>query len=142
MAATTTEHRLKDRTAHRGVTFASRAFAVAGVYGILALAPQYFMEGKLGRDYPPPITHPEHFYGFVGLALVWQVLFLMIAKDPIRYRPVMPVAILEKLSWGLPCIILYAQGRLAPAILAVGLIDLALGVLFALCYRATAPAAR
>jgi hypothetical protein len=28
----------------------------------------YFMEGRIGRDTPPPITHPENFYGF-GIAV-------------------------------------------------------------------------
>jgi hypothetical protein len=107
------------------------------VYGILVLLPQYFFEGKLGRDFPPPITHAEHFYGFIGIALAWQVLFLIIARDPIRYRPAMIAAILEKLAFGLPCIILYVQGRLATAILGAGVIDLILGTLFAVSYRAT-----
>ncbi len=50
--------------------FARRAYTAAAVYGILALAPQYFLEQQVNRDFPPAITHPEYFYGFVGLALV------------------------------------------------------------------------
>jgi len=61
-------------------------FRVAGVYGFLALLPQYFMEQQIGRDYPPPITHPETFYGFIGIALAWQAAFLVIARDPVRFR--------------------------------------------------------
>lgn len=124
----------------RGVTFARRVFAVAGTYGILVLAPQYFMEGRIGRDFPPPITHPEHFYGFIGVALAWQALFLVIAKDPIRFRPAMVPAVLEKLAFAVPSAVLYAQGRLAPVVLGFGFIDLALGVLFLLAYRRTASA--
>ena len=44
---------------------ASRVFRFAGVYGLLVLAPQYFTEGELGADYPPAITHPEFYYGFL-----------------------------------------------------------------------------
>lgn len=117
--------------------FARWVFAGAAIYGILVLAPQYFMEARIGRDYPPPITHPEHFYGFIGLALVWQFAFLLIARDPVRYRPLMPVAVLEKLAFGIPCLVLYAQGRLHAAVLAAGLIDLLLGALFALSYVRT-----
>lgn len=120
--------------------FARVVFNVAAIYGILVLSPQYFMEATIGRDYPPPITHPEHFYGFVGLALVWQFVFLLIARDPARYRPLMPIAVLEKLAFGLPSIVLYAQGRLAAPTLAAGLIDLVLGVLFATSYIRTAGA--
>lgn len=47
-----------DRSGTAGAAFARRVFTVAGVYGILVLVPQYFMEAKVGRDYPPPITHP------------------------------------------------------------------------------------
>jgi hypothetical protein len=66
------------------------------VYGLLVLGPQYFMEAKVGRDFPPPITHAEHFYGFIGVAFAWQVLFIVIARDPVRYRPVMLVATSQK----------------------------------------------
>jgi hypothetical protein len=121
----------------KGVAFARRVFTAAAIYGIVVLAPQYFMEERIGRDYPPPITHPEHFYGFIGLALVWQFVFLLIARDPIRYRPLMLIAVLEKLVFGIPALILYAQGRLAAMVLAAGVIDLLLGTLFVLSYRAT-----
>jgi hypothetical protein len=130
-----------ERSAASGVTFARRVFTVAAMYGILVLAPQYFMEGKVGRDFPPPITHPEHFYGFIGVALAWQVLFLVIARSPLRYRPVMLVGVLEKLAFGLPAIVLHIRGRLAAAVLGAGLIDLTLAVLFIASYRATAHAA-
>jgi hypothetical protein len=39
--------------------FAKIVFRVAGVWGILILTPLYFMFDRIGRDYPPPITHPE-----------------------------------------------------------------------------------
>lgn len=49
--------------------FTSRLFLIAGIYGLLVLVPQYFLEEKNGRDYPPAITHPEYYYGFVGVAV-------------------------------------------------------------------------
>jgi hypothetical protein len=112
------------------MAFARRVFATAGIYGIVVLLPQYFLEDRIGRDNPPPITHPENFYGFIGTALAWQVLFLLIAREPTRYRPMMPVAVLEKLAFGVPAIVLFAQGRLAASVLGFGLVDLALAVLF------------
>jgi hypothetical protein len=121
-----------------GVTFARRVFLVAGVYGVLVLLPQYFMEARVGRDFPPPITHPEHYYGFIGVALAWQALFLLVAKDPVRYRAAIVPALLEKLAFGVPCVVLYLQGRLPPVVLAFGVLDLILAVLFAASYRATA----
>ena len=123
-----------------GETFAKQVFLFAGVIGLLTLLPQYFMESRIGRDFPPPITHPEHFYGFVGVGVVWQVLFLIISRDPVRLRPAMPAAALEKMSFGVPVIILYLQGRLPAMILGFGLFDLCLGVLFVVSYRRTAGA--
>jgi hypothetical protein len=120
------------------VTFAKRVFLVAGTIGLLTLVPQYFMEGRIGRDFPPAITHPEHFYGFIGVGTVWQVLFLIIASDPVRLRPAMLAAVLEKLSFGVPVIVLYLQGRVPALLLGFGLFDLFLGVLFVVSYRRTA----
>ena len=132
------EHRLNKGGAGAGVTLARRVFAVAGVYGILVLVPQYFMENRVGRDFPPPITHPEHYYGFIGVALSWQVLFLIMARDPIRYRVAMVPATLEKLAFGVACVVLYIQARLSAVILGAGTLDLILAVLFVASYRATA----
>jgi len=117
--------------------FAKRVFLIAGIYGILVLLPQYFMEGKVGRDFPPPITHPEHFYGFIGVALAWQVLFIVMARDPVRYRGAMLPAILEKLAFGLAAVVLYAQGRLALPVLGAGIIDLIFAGLFAVSMQKT-----
>ena len=122
----------------KGIRFARRVFTIAGWYGILVLTPQYFMENQVGRDFPPPITHPEHFYGFIGIALACQVLFLIIAKDPVRYRLAMIPSVLEKLAFGIPCIVLFLQGRLSPIILAVSCIDLLLAALFTISYFKTA----
>jgi hypothetical protein len=119
------------------MNFAKRVYLIAAIYGILVLAPQYFLIEKNGNDFPPPITHPEYYYGFVGLALVWQIAFLIIRRDPVRFRPIMPVTILEKVSFGVPAIVLYAQGRLSPSLLAAGLLDLLLGALFAVAYIKT-----
>lgn len=121
--------------------FARRVFSIAGIYGLLVLVPQYFLEARTSRDFPPAITHPEYYYGFIGIAVAWQLAFLVIARDPIRYRPLMPVAIVEKASFGLPAIVLYLMGRLSAQMLAAGLIDLFLGTLFAVAYRRTASSA-
>jgi hypothetical protein len=71
-------------------------FAVAGIYGLLVLLPLFFMESRINRDQPPPITHPDHFYGFVSVAVAFQFVFLVIASDPRRYRPLMLVSVVEK----------------------------------------------
>ena len=117
--------------------FARRVFLSAAIYGVIVLLPQYFLEAKIGRDTPPPITHPEYFYGFIGIALAWQVVFLLISRDPIRYRPLMLAAVIEKASFGLAAVALYVSGRLSSQMLAAGLLDLILGALFIASYRRT-----
>ena len=98
--------------------FAKVVFMVAGIYGLLVLVPQFFLEAKIGRDTPPPITHPEFFYGFICVAVAWQVLFLVLSRDPVRYRPMMIPAMLEKIGFPIAVVVLHLQGRLAPAIFA------------------------
>lgn len=115
--------------------FARRVYTVAGIYGLIVMFPQYFLEERIGRDNPPPITHPEYFYGFIGIVLVWQLAFLVIARDPARFRALMPVTVLEKLAFAIPVMLLYAQGRIAQAALLFAAIDLVLGVLFFLSWR-------
>jgi hypothetical protein len=119
------------------IQFARLVFSVAGVYGVVVLAPHYFMEAKVGRDSGVAVTHPEYFYGFVGVALAWQVAFLIIARDPVRYRLIMLPGIFEKVSFGAAAIVLYAQGRLAGLMLAGGLGDLVFAVLFAVAFVRT-----
>lgn len=114
--------------------FARRVFFWAGIYGVLVLAPLYFMEAKLARDFPPAFSHPEQFYGFLGVALAWQFAFLLIASDVRRYRLFMLPAIAEKLLSSLSALLLHAAGRIgaAPAIPAA--VDLAIGLLFIVAF--------
>jgi hypothetical protein len=120
--------------------FARIIFLCAGIYGLLALLPQYFLEEQTGRDYPPPVTHPEYYYGFIGVAVAWQVVFLVLARDPARFRPLMIPAVLEKLSFGIPAVILYSQQRLSALMLGGGVVDLILATLFVVAYVKTAGA--
>ena len=117
--------------------FARRLFLVAAGYGFLALVPQYFLLDRNGRDSPPAITHPEYYFGFIGVALAWQVGFVIIARDPVRYRRFMLPAIGEKVLFGVPAVILFALGRLGTPMLAAGAVDLLLGLLFAVAYIRT-----
>ena len=120
------------------MVFARRVFLTAGLYGLVVIAPQLFLEAKTSRDFPPAITHPEFYYGFVGTALAWQAAFLVIARDPIRYRPLMLVAaLIEKGVFGIAGLVLYAQGRVPTLIVLFAGIDLVLGLLFLESWRRT-----
>lgn len=119
--------------------FARFAYTIAAIYGFLLMPPLYFMERKIGIDQPPAITHPEFFYGFIGVVIAWQLAFLIIGRDPVRYRPLMLATMIEKFSWAVTCSVLYLQQRLAPQGLVVGMIDLCLGISFVIAYARTAP---
>jgi hypothetical protein len=110
--------------------FARWLFRLAGIYGLLVLLPQYFLENRVGVDNPPAITHPEYFYGFIGVGVAWQVAFLVIGQDPPRYRMMILPAILEKGTFGIAAMVLFAQQRLSSPILIFAIIDLMLCVLF------------
>lgn len=121
--------------------FVSRVFWIAAIYGFIAILPQFFLEAKTGRDFPPPITHPEFFYSFLGVALAWQLAFVLIARDPIRYRPMMIPGLLEKVAFGLSGVILFLLGRAAWMPLAAGIVDLVFAVCMFLAYTKTPPRA-
>jgi hypothetical protein len=121
--------------------FAKIVFRVAGIWGFLIITPLYFIFDVIGKKDPPPVTHPAFYYGFVGMALVWQFAFLIIASDPVRFRPLMIAAILEKLVYTIPVIILVSQKRMHPNDLVFAGIDLFLCVLFVMAYLRTPRAA-
>ena len=84
----------------------------------------------MGGIIPRPITHPERFYRFVGVALVWQAAYLLIAQDPVRFRPFMILAVLAKASFGIAVFLLFLQNRLPGLVLGSATIDVLLGALF------------
>ena len=93
--------------------FARIIFALAAVWGFFALIPGLFGEASFNAAMPPAITHPEFYYGFHGLALVFQLIFVMIAIDPVRYRPLIGIASIGKAGF-LPARVLwlYSERRI------------------------------
>ncbi len=110
--------------------FAKIIFWIAGIWGVLVFTPLYFMFDLIGLKDPPPITHPAFYYGFVSVGLAYQLVFFVIARDPVRFRPMMIPSVLEKFGYGASLIVLYLQHRLHSQDLALGGVDLLFGVLF------------
>jgi hypothetical protein len=119
----------------------SLIFRCAGLYGLAALAPMYLLESRIGRDHPPAITHPEYFYGFIGVGIAWQLAFLIISRDPIRYRALIPAAVAEKLLFAGAVFLLSAVNRVSGTTAIFAAVDLALGALFIHGYLITPRAA-
>ena len=91
--------------------FAKWVFLLAGITVVLMVIPPYFMEQRFGQDNPPPVNHPEFYYGFFGVTLAWQFMFLVIGSDPIRFRRAMLPAMVEKASFAVAIPTLYALER-------------------------------
>jgi hypothetical protein len=110
--------------------FARAVFWIAAIWGVVVLTPLYFIFDMIGRQDPPPITHPAFYYGFVSLGLAFQVAFVVIARDPVRLRPMMIPSVFEKFGYGATLLVLYLQKRLHLQDLALGGIDVLFGLLF------------
>ena len=105
---------------------ASQIYFWAAVYGFVVLGLAYFQ----------PVPDPWHLthLGFVGTAMVFQGVFLVIARDTQRFAPLMPVTFFEKLCFGVPAIAFAARGQVPPVSALFGAIDLLLMALFVLAW--------
>jgi hypothetical protein len=126
------------------ITFARRLFLAAGIYGVAVIAPLFFFEQQIGAQDPPTITHPEFYYGFLCATLAWQIVYLMMWRDPLRFRPMLIPGIISKAGFGISVLVLFALQRLRASGLVLPSIDLLLAALFVWAYvslgrPATAP---
>jgi hypothetical protein len=119
--------------------FARIVFTIAGVWGVLVLAPLFFLVDLLGRKYPPPTSSPHFFYGFFALALVFQLVFFIIASDPARFRPMIIPSILEKATYVVVCGVLYSRGQITSTEASTCGADFFLGILFICAFFTTRP---
>jgi hypothetical protein len=112
-------------------------FLIAGIYGLLILLPLYGAEPMFAAMGYPPLTRPEQLYGFVGTASAMQIMYLLIASDPARYRPMMLVGVLGKLGYGGAVLLLHWAGRIDSLTFWVSMPDLIWAALFVLAWRMT-----
>ena len=117
--------------------FAKVVFTVASVWGIAVLTPLYFLVDVTGRHYPVPADYPQFFYGFLSVALAWQIAFLVIGSNPTRFRLLMIPTILEKLGYVATLLVLYSLGRISKMDASPALPDLVLGLLFIAAFGKT-----
>lgn len=104
-------------------------YRVAAIYGLAVLLPQYALTPMPGGE--------VNFYGFVGTAIAFQLAFWVIGSDPVSYRALMPVSVIEKVLFGVPVTILFAAGKVSAMQLSFGVIDLIIGTGFFMAWRAT-----
>ena len=115
--------------------FRNNAFWWGGVYGVLLAIAFFLGEKPITAKMPPELTHPEYYYTFAGALLVWHLLYLYISNNLERCRAIMPFAVLEKISFAVPVLVLYATGRVTSLGLVGGAVgDLVWGALFLATY--------
>jgi hypothetical protein len=121
------------------VKFARVTFLAAGVWGIVVLTPLFWLVDLSGRRYATPADSPHFFYGFLTVAMTWQLVFLLIGADPARFRPLMILSILEKLGFVAVVAVLYSRARIPWEDAQVALPDVVLGLLFVAAFVKTRP---
>ena len=117
--------------------FARIVFIAAGVWGLAVLVPLYFLVDVTGRQYAPPVTYPQFFYGFLSVTLAWQIAFLVIGSHPVRFRLLMIPSIVEKLGYVVTVAMLHGQARISSADATAAVPDLLLGLLFVVAFLKT-----
>ena len=117
--------------------FARIVFVGAGIWGLAVLTPLYWLIDITGRRYPAPVDYTQFFYGFLSVALAWQIAFLIIGINPLLFRALMIPGILEKFGWVTTLAVLYGQSRISAIDAQSAIPDLALGILFVAAFVKT-----
>ena len=117
--------------------FAKFTFVGAGIWGIAVLTPLYWLFDLTGRSYSSPTDYPHFFYGFLSVAMAWQIAFLVIGSNPARYRPLMIPSMLEKLGHVGGVAVLYGNARISVADAQAAIPDLLLAILFMIAFAKT-----
>jgi hypothetical protein len=116
--------------------FAKWVFTAAGIYGLICLTPFLFLEGRIAAP-AAQLGHAEYFYGFIWVAIAFQVVFLLIGRDPVRLRAVMLPTLIEKWPFAITVFVLWSQGRVQLPVVGFAGIDLIWGALFAIAWLRT-----
>ena len=113
-------------------------FLAAAIYGFPVLGLWFFhTPAMVGRA---SWQQPEIYYGFAGVGLAWQAVFVLIASDPIRYRPLMLIAAFgEKFFFAGILVVLLLRHIARPHWIPPAVMDFSLGVAFLIAYFLTDP---
>jgi hypothetical protein len=118
------------------VRFARIVFVVAGVLGLLLLLPLAYSAVVDGQGILPGLGGAGMFFlGFVAQYMCWQILYLVLATNPVRYRPMMIPAFFAQAMGALYPQWLYLYG-FEPWV-PVAAVEIALAILFLVAYWTT-----
>ena len=125
------------------MAFAKWVFTLGGIFGLIMITPLFFLEGEMARMSGAPLSQPENYYGFVGVTFAWQLVYLVIGRNPAPYRPIMLLGALGKVIFFTSCWVLAYQGRTPVLTAVIASPDIVLAGLFLAAWwrtRATAAA--
>ena len=109
--------------------FARWTFLIASIFGLLPVIP--FLRAALfdEPDFLPEIgSMGLFFYIFIVQFVCWQIFYILISRDPARYRPLMILAFFVELIGAINPIWLYFYGYKLWILIAI------LNILFALLF--------
>jgi len=116
-------------------------YLVAGLWGLIVI-PLGYASYLSGADPSlSSVARPEIVHGFFLITLPWQLLFLLMSRDPLRYNAVMPLTVLEKLPFAAITLALFTKGQASSVMGFFAAMDGLFGVLFAISYWLTRRAA-
>ena len=118
------------------IKLARGIFIAAALYGFAVLGAWMFITPKMVGS--ASTQQPEIYYGFGSIGLAWQPVFLLIASDQLRYRPLMLIAAIGEKFFFVGILTVLMLRHIAglhwiPAAAADGF----LGVMFVLAYLIT-----
>ena len=118
--------------------FAKWVFTIGGIWGVLIIAPLFFVEDSLARM-GGAFSHPDMYYGFAASTLAWQFGYLVIGRDPARFRPFMLIGAFGKVVYAGSCWVLALSGRIPFIVPQIATPDLLLAALFVTAWFRTRP---
>jgi hypothetical protein len=120
------------RDASAPTRFARFVFNAACAWGAVTLLPLPFMRHAIENGLA--LTHLEYFYGFIGTAIAFQLVFWRVAAAPREFRSLMPACMLEKIAFAGPAVWLVAGGQADPSLLVFAGMDLVFFAMFLAAY--------
>lgn len=123
------------------MSFAKWVFTLGGLFGLLMITPLFFLEDRMVALGGGPLSHPENYYGFLAVTFAWQLVYLVIGRNPAPYRPIMLLGALGKVMFAGLCWWLVAGGRVDVRVALLASPDLLLAALFVAAWFRTRPVA-
>lgn len=111
--------------------FAKWTFLIAGIIGLISTIPLAFAEKLMS------VKQPEFYYGFVFLDICFQIVYILIATSPIRFRLMMIPSFVAKASGTIVLTWLFLIGKVSLNWIAFASIDGIFAILFLIGFFVT-----